>query len=136
MSPLSGQRPPTTAGQPATETTDPSVPRPPLYPAHPEAPQQPTLVADLLTGTPTWIYPPAPTVAPPPRVDPWAQRILAAGAVSPLVGYGGSLFFGAMAGATTAIGYGAICVAGAVVLRRGGKNSGVNVNVSINNTSS
>lgn len=134
MHPLPGQRPTTTAGQPATETAEQAV-RQPLYPAHPDAPQQPTLVADLLTGNPVWIYPTTPASAPPPRVDPWAQRILAAGAASPLIGWSGSMFFGAMAGATTAIGYGAICVAGAVVLRKSSKSSGVNVNVSVNTSS-
>ncbi|MFK0182323.1 hypothetical protein ACIQVR_40935 [Streptomyces xanthochromogenes] len=131
MPPLPGQRPTVTAGQPATETIEP--PRQPLQPAHPEAPNQPVLVADALTGTPVWIYPTTPTPPPPPRVDPWAQRILAAGAASPLIGWSGSLFFGAMAGATTAIGYGAVCVAGAVVLRKGGKGNGVNVKVRIDN---
>lgn len=127
-----GQRPTTTAGQPATETLDPST-RPPLYPAHPQAPNQPVLVADALTGTPTWIYPSTPPPAPEPRVDKVAQRILAAGAVSPLIGWSGSMFFSAMAAATTAIGYGAICVAGAVVLRKSSKSNGVNVNISIDN---
>lgn len=132
MPQLPGQRPTTTAGQPATETLDPTV-RPPLYPAHPEAPNQPVLVADALTGTPVWIYPNPTTPAPQPKVDPWAQRILAAGAASPLIGWSGSLFFGAMAGASTAIGYAAICVGGAVVLRKSGKGSGVNVNIRIDN---
>lgn len=129
--PLDG-RPTTTVGRPATDTPNLAPPGQPLYPAHPDAPSQPVLVADLLTGAPTWVYPTPPAAAPEPRVDKVAQRILAAGAVSPLIGWGGSMFFGAMAGATTALGYGAICVTGAVILRKGGK-SGVNVNVRIDN---
>jgi hypothetical protein len=35
--------------------------------------------------------------------DPWPKRIVATGAVSPLVGWGGSLLFNALAGATTAL---------------------------------
>lgn len=64
-----------------------------------------------------------------------AQRILAAGAVSPLIGYGGSLLFGAMAGATTAIGYAAACLLLAWLIRNSSGGSGqVKVNVHVNNS--
>jgi hypothetical protein len=133
MPSLPGQRPTIADGQPATETTGQPA-RPPLYPAHPDAPSQPVLVADALTGTPTWIYPSPPPAAPQPKVDPWAQRILAAGGVSPLVGWAGAEFFGAMAGASTAIGYTAACLFLAWIIRAGGgKATGVNVNVRIEN---
>jgi hypothetical protein len=117
--------------EPATETA-PHPARQPLRPAHPDAPAQPVLVADLLTGTPTWVYPPAATTPAPPRVDPLAQRILACGAAAPLIGVGANMVFGAMAGATTAIGYAAVCVVGAAALRRGG-SAGNNVNIRIDN---
>lgn len=115
--------------EPVTET---APPRQPLYPAHPDAPAQPVLVADLLTGTPTWVYPPAATTPAPSRVDPLAQRILACGAAAPLIGWSGSVLFGAMAGASTAIGYAAVCVVGAAALRRGG-SGGNNVKIRIDN---
>lgn len=125
----------TTDHAPAPDTTPAAGPSPlykPLHPAHPQAPQQPILVADQLTGTPTWIYPNAPAPAPPPRVDPMAQRVLAAGAAAPFIGWGGSMVFNAVAGATTGIGYLAVClVAGAFL--RGSKSGGNNVQIRIDN---
>lgn len=115
-------------------TTDPPILPKPLHAAHPQAPNQPILVADALTGTPTWIYPNAPAPAPPPRVDPMAQRILAAGAAAPLIGWGGVMFFGAVAGATTGLGYAAACVVGfAVIKSSSGKSAGNNVSIRIDN---
>lgn len=106
----------------------------PLRAAHPQAPNQPVLVADQLTGTPVWIYPNPPAAVPPPRVDPVAQRVLAAGAAAPLIGWGGSLFFGAMAGATTGLGYAAICCASVAILKASSKGgSGANVSIRIDN---
>lgn len=123
--------------QPTEETTAPAtVPPPlrqPLHPAHPDAANQPVLVADELTGTPVWIYPNPPQQAAAPRIDPMAQRIMAAGAAAPLIGYGGNLFFGAMAGATTALGYLAACLACAAFLRAGGSKSGNSVSIRIDN---
>jgi hypothetical protein len=118
----------------AAETTE-TKPRTPLQAAHPQAPSQPVLVADQLTGTPVWIYPNTPEPAPPPRVDPMAQRIIAAGCAAPLIGWGGSMFFGAMAGATTGLGYAAVCCASAALIKvsAGGKGSGANVNIRIDN---
>jgi hypothetical protein len=122
---------PTTEQQAATTKTA----TPPLHPAHPEVAAQPVLVANLLDGTPTWIYPPQPAPAAPTRVDPMAQRIMAAGAAAPLIGWGGSQFFGAMAGATTGLGYAAICCASVAVIRmgRGSKSAGANVSIRIDN---
>jgi hypothetical protein len=117
---------------PTEQATPARPPRQPLHPAHPDAPAQPVLVADLLTGTPTWVYPPAATTPTPPRVDPLAQRILACGAAAPLIGIGADMVFGAMAGATTAIGYAAVCIVGAAALRHG-RGGGNNVNIRIDN---
>lgn len=79
------------------------------------------------------------TFAPPPArtgMDPVTQRILAAGAVAPLFGWGGSLFFGAMAGATTALAYLAACLAAAWLMRNSGGGSGkVSVSVKVDNRS-
>lgn len=114
----------------------PTPPPPqPLHPAHPDAAAQPVLVADLLTGSPTWIYPPQPAPAAPQRVDPMAQRIMAAGLASPLIGWGGSMFFGAMAGAETGLGYAAICCASVAVIKLSGgsKGGGNNVQIRIDN---
>lgn len=125
-----------TVTEQTTADTKPATPplQQPLHPAHPQAPNQPVLVADQLTGTPTWIYPSTPQPPPPPRVDPVAQRILAAGAAAPLVGWGGVLFFGAVAGATTGIGYAAVCCASAAVIKLSrGSSSGTNVSVRIDN---
>jgi hypothetical protein len=107
----------------------------PLQAAHPQAPAQPVLVADQLTGAPVWIYPNTPPPPPPPRVDPVAQRILAAGAAAPLLGWGGVMFFGAVAGATTGLGYAAVCAVSYAVIRTGGgkSGSGANVNIRIDN---
>jgi hypothetical protein len=104
----------------------------PLHPAHPDTAAQPVLVADQLTGRPVFIYPtqPVPVVA--PRVDPWAQRIMAAGAAAPLFGWGAAIALDAMAGATTALGYLAACMVAAALLRAGGGRSG-NVNIRIDN---
>lgn len=118
---------------PADQQTAAKPTAQPLRPAHPEAPAQPVLVANLIDGTPTWIYPtqPAPAVA--PRVDPWAQRIMAAGAAAPLFGWGAAIAFDAMAGATTAIGYLAACMVAAALLRAGGGGGKTSVNVRIDN---
>lgn len=104
----------------------------PLHPAHPEVEAKPVLVADLLTGSPTWVYPPQPVPTSAPRVDPMAQRILAAGAVAPLIGWGGNMLFGAIAGATTGIGYLALCLIAAAALRAGSGRQGA-VNIRIDN---
>lgn len=118
-----------------TEKTTTAPPlQQPLHPAHPDAATQPVLVADMLTGTPTWVYPQQPAPPPPPaRIDPVAQRIVAAGLASPLVGWGGSMFFGAMAGATTGLGYAAVCCVSLAVIRHGRSASGSNVNIRIDN---
>lgn len=126
----------TTTQQPAADTKAPQAPlQQPLHPAHPDAPNQPILVEDLATGNPTWVYPPPSQHAPPPRVDPMAQRILAAGAAAPLIGWGGTMFFGAMAGATTGIGYAAVCCASAAVIKlsSSSKGAGNSVNIRIDN---
>lgn len=115
-------------------TTSPPLAKP-LHPAHPQAPNQPILVADLATGTPTWVYPPEPPQQTAPRVDPMAQRIMAAGCASPLIGWGGSMFFGAVAGASTGIGYAAVCCASFAVIKlsSGSKSGGNSVNIRIDN---
>lgn len=125
----------TVTEQTAADTPTTSPLHKPLHPAHPQAPSQPVLVADQLTGNPVWIYPNTPPPPPPPRVDPVAQRILAAGAAAPLVGWGGVMFFGAVAGATTGIGYAAVCCASAAVIKltRGTSSTGANVNIRIDN---
>lgn len=94
-------------------------------------------------GQPIALYahPPAPDIpaslaGPAARIDPWTQRILAAGAVSPLIGWGCSMAFGALAGASTAIAYLAGCLALAYLMRSsggGGGRTSVKVNVH-NNT--
>ncbi|MFJ2630861.1 hypothetical protein ACIO6U_02705 [Streptomyces sp. NPDC087422] len=115
----------------APEAVSPPLQQP-LHPAHPEAPGQPVLVANLLDGTPTWIYPPQSAAAPASRVDPWAQRIMAAGAAAPLFGWGAAIAFDAMAGATTALGYLAACLVAAALLRAGSGGGG-KVNIRIDN---
>jgi hypothetical protein len=122
-----------TLDQSADTVTD-ANPRTPLQAAHPQSPHQPVLVADQLTGTPVWIYPNAPEPAPPPRVDPMAQRIMAAGCAAPLIGWGGDMLFGAVAGATTGLGYIAVCCASAALIKMSGsKGSGNSVSIRIDN---
>lgn len=123
----------TATDQHAPPTTAPPISKP-LYPAHPDAPNQPILVEDLSTGTPTWVYPPPSRPELAARVDPMAQRIMAAGAAAPLIGWGGSMFFGAMAGASTGLGYAAVCMVSFAVIRTsGGGKSGNSVNIRIDN---
>lgn len=125
-----------------TTTTDaqaqavaPEALRKPLHPAHPDAANQPILVEDLATGSPTWVYPPPSRAEAQPRVDPMAQRIMAAGCASPLIGWGGSMFFGAVAGASTGIGYAAVCCASFAVVKlsSGSKSGGNSVSIRIDN---
>lgn len=127
----------TTTQQAATgiPTAAPPPLNKPLYPAHPDAANQPVLVEDLATGNPTWVYPPPGQAPPPPLVDPMAQRIIAAGAAAPLIGWGGSMFFGAMAGATTGLGYAAVCAVSWAVIRTSSssKGSGNSVSIRIDN---
>ena len=124
-----------TTDQPTEAAPAPAPPplRQPLHPAHPDAATQPILVANMLDGTPTWVYPNPPKAETGPRFDPMAQRIMAAGLAAPLMGYGANLFFGAMAGATTALGYLAICLACAAYLRANGSKGGNNINIRIDN---
>jgi hypothetical protein len=88
-----------------------------LY-AHPPAPQASAIPASL--------------AGPAARIDPWTQRILAAGAVSPLIGWGCSMAFGALAGASTAIAYLAGCLALAYLMRSSGGGGGGRTNVKVN----
>lgn len=68
-------------------------------------------------------------------MDPVTLRILASGAAAPLFGWGASMLFGAMAGAQTALGYLAACLALAWLLRSGsGRQGAVNVRVNVNNS--
>lgn len=128
-----------TTTQHAATDTPAAAPPPlskPLRPAHPDAAHQPILVQDLATGTPTWVYPPPSQASESPRVDPMAQRIMAAGAAAPLIGWGGSMFFGAMAGATTGLGYAAVCAVSFAVIRTssgGGKGGGNSISIRIDN---
>lgn len=86
---------------------------PPTAPAQP-APQQPA-VPDTF------------------RRDPWPLRIGAAAVAAPAFGWGGSMLFGAIAGATTAIGMVMGCLALAFLLRGSGGGK-VNVKVNVHNT--
>lgn len=67
-----------------------------------------------------------------PVSDPWPKRILAGAAAAPMVGWGGSMLFGALAGATTAIGLLAACLALGLLLRGGGGGRTV-VKVNVHN---
>lgn len=112
--------------------------------AQPAAALVPDAFMQGLDGQPVPLYA-RPIPVPPPAVpetftgarglDPWTQRILAAGAISPLVGWGGSMLFGAIAGATTALGYLAACLAIGFVLRAtaGGGGGRTSVNIRIDN---
>lgn len=89
----------------------------------------------LYAHPPTQQDAPPATTAPVARFDPWTMRILAAGAVSPLVGWGCSMAFGAIAGASTALAYLAGCMALAFLLHSTGGGSGgrTSVNIRIDN---
>jgi len=87
----------------------PGWPEMELYePAQPLAPVEARRVVgyERYAGmlVPVYEAPPAPYRPPdPPPYDPWPKRILATGAASPLVGWGGAMLFNALAGAVTAL---------------------------------
>lgn len=126
----------TTDHAPAPDTTATTGGSPldkPLHPAHPDAPQQPILVADQLTGTPTWIYPNPPAAGAPPR-DPWPGRLISGGvAVSMPIGVAGLL--APQLATLTGPCFGVAAVLGGVWLLRssGGRSSGTNVSIRIDN---
>src|SRR5690606_29742478 len=94
----------------------------------------------VLAYLPPVAHPPAPATAVPETpartgMDPVALRILASGAAAPAFGWGASMLFGAMAGAQTALGYLAACLALAWLLRSSsGRQGAVNVRVNVNNS--
>lgn len=130
------------AGWPTTEPYEQTVRPPQAAPLPAVYGQQQPMVTDWVrdehTGVPVRVLRPAP-LAPEPMpaqsvVDKRAQQILAAGAAAPLLGWGGSMLFGALAGATTAIGLLAACLALVWLLRgTGGRQGSVKVNVRVDN---